>query len=544
VNKTQLAKEKAMVLDLESRKKYLTMSELEELLRLKCRTDFLTFAKFVTNGVFKPFDIHRVICEFVQKISEGDPEYRRCVISMPPRSGKSMLISKIFPAWQLGRSPSAQFIMSSYALGLSTENSRAVLETVKTEKFAWVFPECNINKDACNLTAIRTTTQGLIKAASAGGNVTGFGYGVISFEDLPGVGILDDLLADGNSEAVMNSTFEWVQTQFLTRGLPNNAIISMGTRFHKDDVTGRLLTAAPDEWKVLNIPALCVDEETDPLGRHLGESHWKEFFPVSALNLIRKNIGEKDFESLYQGNPTEAAGSIFKHHWIQTYDPSVTKVVYSYVYMTVDTACKDKTKNDYTAMCIWGFNKASQEVHLIDAELERLDFPDLVQKIKTLIALFKVRAVYIEGAASGLPLIQTLRKSIKVSIKELIPSKDKVLRANSVAPIVESGHVIINENLANLEDRISELTSFPYIRTDDFVDAFVYGVMVLRDVIGLHSSREGIKLSSENPYGEQEQIVDHTIRENNTPKILTPRVSRIFSTYNAGNSRSSGVKYR
>jgi hypothetical protein len=92
--------------------------------------------------------------------------------------------------------------------------------------------------------------------------------------DLPGIGLLDDLLEDGNSQATLDSTYNWTTTQFLTRGLPNHSIISMGTRFHVDDVTGRLLKAEPEKWRVLNIPALCDDEENDPLGRKLGESHW------------------------------------------------------------------------------------------------------------------------------------------------------------------------------------------------------------------------------------------------------------------------------
>lgn len=533
MDKRTLEKEKRLVAEMEANKSSLTTQELEELLRLKCRTDFLTYAKFITSGVFKPYKVHRVICEFIQKIADGDRAYARTVISLPPRTGKSMLISKIFPSWQMGRSSMAQFIMSSYALGLSQENSRAVLNFIRSDKFKWVFPECEINPEICNLTTIRTNTGGLIKVASAGGNVTGFGFGSLTHTELPGVGILDDLLADGNSEAVMESTFAWVQTQFLTRSLPNNAIISMGTRFHKDDVTGRLVSVAPDVWKILNVPAICVDEESDPLGRKLGESHWEEFFPVSSLNVIRKNIGEKDFEALYQGNPITIGGAIFKHHWIQTYtyDPSVDQK-YTYVFMTVDTACKVKTRNDYTAVCVWGHVK--NEIHLIDVILERYDFPDLLKEINTYITLYRVRAVYIESAQTGVALAQTLRKTLKISVKELMPTQDKVLRANSIAPLVESGHVRINENIPNFEERIAELTSFPYIRRDDFVDAFVYGVIVLRDEIGI-TLRSPIKtISAPQPLANNEI-------KTKTQEVLTQKVSKIFS---APVYKPNTLKYR
>jgi hypothetical protein len=97
----------------------------------------------------------------------------------------------------------------------------------------------------------------------------------------------------------------------------------------------------------------------------------------------------------------------------------------------------------------------------------------------------KLRAIYIEGRASGGPLIQTLRKFLRITIKELTPAQDKVLRANSVAPLAENGIVSIYENIKDLPDRLSDLCSFPYIRNDDFVDAFVYGILVARDELGV-----------------------------------------------------------
>ena len=112
-----------------------------------------------------------------------------------------------------------------------------------------------------------------------------------------------------------------------------------------------------------------------------------------------------------------------------------------------------------------------------------MEFPDLEKLLPNLIKQWKIRAVYIEGRAAGMPLIQTLRRTTNISIKELVPNKDKVLRANAIAPIVESGVVSFYENLPNIADRLAELTSFPYIKNDDFCDAFTYGVTVYRDDI-------------------------------------------------------------
>lgn len=486
MNKAEVKAEKQTVKEMERDLKSLSASDKQELLRLKCRTDFLTFARYITTevpiaGTFKPFKVHHVIGDFLQKIGDGEEGYKQSAISLPPRTGKSLLISKIFPAWQMGRSPTAQFIMSSYALQLTNENSRAVIEYISHEQFKWLFPECEIDREKCNLSAIRNGNGGLIKIASAGGSVTGFGFGVISDEDLPGVGILDDLLADGNSATIMETTFAWTQAQFLTRGLPNHAIISMGTRFHVDDVIGRLLKADPEGWKELNVPALCIDEENDVLGRALGESHWPEFFPVQNLMAIKKSIGDKDFNALYQGRPAGEQGAIFKEVWFDYHSKNLGK--YGFIYATIDTAYKADRMNDFTAICIWGYDRRNAKLHLIHYILDRLEFPDLEKIFPQLIKQWKIRCIYIEGRAQGVPLIQTLKRTVNISIKELVPNKDKVLRANAIAPIVEDGAVSLYENLPNLAERISELTSFPFIKNDDFVDAFVYGVTVYRDEI-------------------------------------------------------------
>lgn len=489
MKKSQVKREKEIVKKAEESNLPMSKNDKLELLRLKCRTDFLTFAKFITTQVpnpsqnipFRPYRVHSVIGSLLQDIGDGEASVRRTAISLPPRTGKSLLISKIFPAWQFGRCPHAQFIMSSYSLQLTNENARAVIDYITSSAFSWVFPEFSTNRKNCNLKVIRSDQGGLIKIASANSNVTGFGYGVIDNDDLPGIGILDDLLADGNSIATMESTYNWTSSQFLNRMLPNYAIISMGTRFHTDDVIGRLLKADPDAWYEMNVPAYCVDEENDVLGRKLGETHWPELFDREKLESIRKSMSDRDFNALFMGRPQGTEGAIFKDSWFKFHKEN--KKEYDYIYATIDTACKADTMNDYSAICIWGYHKGSNMLHLIEYFLDRLEFPDLQKLIPELVSRWSIRTLYIEPRSSGTSLIQSFRRDLNISIKELTPDKDKVLRANSVSPIVEQGRVSLYENLANLPDRLSELCSFPYIKNNDFVDAFVYGVSVYRDEI-------------------------------------------------------------
>lgn len=485
VNKQQLQEEKRIVAEMNARLADLSPTEKKELLRLRCRTEFITYAKFITrevsnSGVFVPYKVHELICNYVQNICDGNPEYKKTTISLAPRSGKSLLISKLMPSWQLGRSPSAKFIMASYALKLTHENSRAILSYVDSEAFRWIFPECTINGKDCNLKTIRSEQGGIIMSASAGSGVTGFGFGIISDEDLPGIGILDDLLEDGNSAQVLESTFKWTATQFLTRGLPNNCVMSMGTRFHKEDVIGRLLASDPEGWLELNVPAFCLDEENDPLGRKLGESHWPEFFSVDYLESIKKQ-DEQTFNTLYLGRPEGESGAIFKDHWFEYHPKNLSN--YEYVFATADTALKKGEMNDNSAICIFGVVRKTRKLHLLHVYMEKMEFPDLLKAMPVWMKSWRVRALYIESRASGLPLIQMLRKELNLPVKEVIPTKDKILRANEVAPIAEDGRVSVYESIPSLGERMTELCAFPFTKKDDFVDAFCMGLKVFRDEI-------------------------------------------------------------
>lgn len=487
MNKAELAKEKQLVKEMQSRIDSLNHDEKKELLRLKCRTEFITYAKFITrsvsnSGVFTPYRVHDLICQYVQSVCDGEEDYKRTTVSLAPRSGKSMLISKLMPSWQLGRSPSAQFIMASYALKLTHENSRAILNYVTSDMFKWIFPECTINERDCNLRTIRAAQGGIIMSASAGSGVTGFGFGVTSNDDLPGIGILDDLLEDGNSTQVLESTFKWTATQFLTRGLPNNCVMSIGTRFHKEDVIGRLLKSDPDGWLELNVPALCLDEENDPLHRKLGESHWPEFFSVETLEQIKKQ-DEQTFNTLYLGRPQGENGAIFKDTWFDYRDNNLKTGSYEYVFATADTALKKGEMNDSSVICIFGVVRKSRNLHLLYVYKEKMEFPELLKAMPVWLKTWKVRAMYIESRASGLPLIQMLRKELNIPVKEVIPTKDKILRANEVSPVAESGKVSIYSEIPMLGELMSELCAFPFIKHNDFVDSFCMGLKVFKDEI-------------------------------------------------------------
>lgn len=527
MNKSELAKEKIKVKEMMSKVESLTLDERKELLRLRCRTEFITYAKFITrevsnSGVFNPYDVHKLICNWVQKICDGDIDYKRTAISLPPRTGKSLLISKLLPSFQLGRSPTSQAILASYALKLTHENSRAILDFVTSEAFKWLFPECTIKRSDCNLKVIRSQQGGIIMSASSGAGVTGFGFGTISGDDLPGIGILDDVIEDGNSPQVLDTTWGWVSQQFGTRMLPNFALMSVGTRFHKNDIIGRQIESDPDAWRVLNVPALCLDTENDPLGRkNLDESHWPEFFPKEVLESVKKQ-DEKTFNTLYQGRPEGEDGSIFKDFWFEQHEKN--RENYEYVFATADTALKKEEANDPSVICIFGVVRKTRKLHLLHVYKEKMEFPELLKAMPLWLKTWRVRSLYIESRASGLPLIQMLRKELQTPVKEVIPTKDKILRANEVAPVAEERRVSVYENIPKLPELMSELCGFPYSKHDDFVDSFCMGLKIYRDeIMGSAKAAHGglrVNLPVLDPYSGAKRITSRLGRGSLQTKYL------------------------
>jgi predicted phage terminase large subunit-like protein len=112
-----------------------------------------------------------------------------------------------------------------------------------------------------------------------------------------------------------------------------------------------------------------------------------------------------------------------------------------------------------------------------------MEFPELLKAMPVWLKLWRVRALYVESRASGLPLLQMLRKELQIAVKEVVPTKDKILRANEVAPVAEDGRVSIYSEIPNLGDLMTELCAFPYAKHDDFVDSFCMGLKIYRDEI-------------------------------------------------------------
>ena len=447
-----------------------------ERLRYLCQTNFLAFAAYISDWSFKPYAVHRLVCKEIQDIADG--KLKKSIIALPPRAGKSMLVSQLLPAFLLGRNPCSYNMLASYALKLALEHSLKTLQYMNSERYRFIFPEVEL-KSTDVATTIRLKNGGFHRIFSAGADCTGFSYGALGFDTPPGVAILDDLLASGKSAQTIESSWNWVSEQWATRKLPNHALISMGTRFAERDISGRLLEN-DKEFKYLSIPALCNNEESDILGRKLGESYWKDTYDENFLAEIRAQIGENTFQTLYQSNPTAISTNIFKQEHFQYWEASTLPVMRTR-FLSLDTAFSTKSTADYSVICCWGVG-VDNKLYLLDVIRGQWGFPELLKITRETANAQRTNLLVIENKASGQSLIQVLQQETRFQLTPCTPTKDKITRANEIVPTLDKGLVWLPPSVN--PDFISELRNFPVGQNDDQTDAFVYGVSFYQQSYG------------------------------------------------------------
>jgi predicted phage terminase large subunit-like protein len=274
--------------------------------RKTARDDLLAFTTF-TMPEYKIGPHHQLIADKLQELERG--RIKRLIISTPPRHGKSELTSTRFPAWYLGRHPGRQIITASYGAKLAQDFGRKVRNIVASPEFGVLFPGIGVSADSAARDVWHTTEGGVYVSVGVDGPATGKGAHLA---------LIDDPIKDrqeGESEVVRETVWNWYRSVLRTRLMPGGAIALIMTRWHPDDLAGRLiadmLAGTGERWDILNLPAIAVAED-DPLGRTPGEALWPGAYPLAELNALRAAVGEREWASLYQGNPTLGEGGLFK----------------------------------------------------------------------------------------------------------------------------------------------------------------------------------------------------------------------------------------
>ena len=461
-------------------KKSLAMKEiptLEAVKAARARKSLLNFTLY-TKPDYQVNWHHRVLCNELDKLVTG--ENKRLMVFMPPRNGKSELGSRRFPAYVLGKDPNAQIISTSYSADLSSRMNRDVQRIIDSEEYYKVFPETTLSQSNRRADIkgkyIRNSDifeivghNGIYKSAGIGGGITGMG---LSY------GIIDDPIKnrkDAESKTIRESVWDWYTSTFYTRLEKGARVLIIMTRWHEDDLAGRLLKLAEedpeaDQWKVINYPAIAEDPLSDEDPREIGEALWPEKYSVKDLKKIKAAVGTYEWSALFQQRPSPSEGNILNRGWWQYYK-SLPSSFDEYI-QSWDCAFKDSDDSDYVVGQVWARKGANK--YLIDQVRGKMDLPSTIQAVRSLSAKWpQARAKLIEDKANGPAVIQMLKNEIP-GMLPVNPDGGKVARASAASPEVEAGNVYLPDPsiAAWVHDFVEETAAFPNGLHDDMVDCF------------------------------------------------------------------------
>lgn len=395
-----------------------------------------------------------------QQMRDGliQTENQYIALNMPPRHSKSMTITETLPSYYLGQFPEDRIIEISYNDTFARKFGKKNKEKVK--QFGHELFEVEVSRDssAADEWNLDNNIGGMISRGVLSG-ITGQGADLMIIDDP--IKNREEADSETHREKIWD---EWIDS-FSSRLHPGAIVILILTRWHEDDLQGRLLNpeyGEPLNWQVYNFPLEA--EENDILGRKIGDPLWPERYGYSFIE-ERKRY-PSSFNSLYQGRPTSQEGNILKRDWWQYYDKlprMATKI------LSVDAAFKDEDDSDYVSVQVWGKN--GPNMYLIENVTARMNFIATIQTIRNLLKKHPdITGKYIEDKANGTAIISMLRREVG-GVVAVNPQGGKVARVNAVSPYIESGNVFLPRQAEWVHDFVEEAASFPKGKHDDQVDS-------------------------------------------------------------------------
>lgn len=430
------------------------------------------FAHYCSGKKWYPAKHLVALSDYLMDVADGT--IKHLLVTFPPRHGKSELTSKYFPAWFLGHNPDKRVILTGYEADFAAQwgyKARNIMSEYGPNLFGL---NVSGNSSARDRWDIEGHTGGM-NTAGVGGAITGKGAHLL---------IIDDPIKnaeEANSKTYRDKTYDWYISTAYTRLEPGGAVILIQTRWHEDDLSGRLLKEEPDKWTVINLPAIA--EANDQLCRAPGEALFPKRYSVAALMEIKQTIGSYWWNALYQQRPTAEEGAIFKRQHFRyctlkdgIYDLGGKKVKATdcRIFQTCDPAVSTKASADYFVLSTWALSPA-QDLILLDILKTRLEGPDQINLFKQAFTRWKPAFQGVEAVGVGKTMYQMLLRE-GLPIKELKAESDKVTRALPAAARIEAGCVYFMRGIQGIDDFEEELLAFPKGVHDDQVDTLAYAV--------------------------------------------------------------------
>lgn len=453
-----------------------------EKLKLEAPTSFSRFLGY-SNPKYELEWFHKEIADHCQMLLEG--KIKNLMVFMPPQHGKSEIISRNFPAFAFGQNPDLKIVGSSYSADLAEQFSRSIQRTIDSREYHEIFPDtylngsdgryvknCIRNVDFFELVGHR----GFYKAVGVGGALTGTPVDIA---------IIDDPVKDANeanSVTYRQRVWDWYNTVLTTRLHNHSRQLFIMTRWHEDDLAGRILKAEPNEWVVLSIPAICEQEhDGGKSNRHIGDALWPSHHSIEKL-LKQKVRAPREFSALYQQHPTIEGGNIVKRHWFKKISLAEFRSLRfnEPMHFYLDTAYnKKKQGQDNDPSGILAACRIRNYIYIYNAMKVWKEMPDLLRFLPDFMGANEASdesKLHVEPKANGESVIQMLKEISTLNVKETETPKDsKEVRLRAVSPRIECGRVFLVDGDWN-EEFLDEVCGFPTQPHDEFVDILGYAI--------------------------------------------------------------------
>ena len=405
---------------------------------------------------------------------------QRLMIFVPPRYGKSELVSRRYPAWRLGRDPDREIVICAYSAALANGFNDDAQSVMVSPEYREIFPDTRIpiigehvetrgRKYKRNSTKVEVIDyRGSLYSVGVNGSFIGMGA-----DDL----LIDDPHKDvheANSETLRNKVWDWWRGTASNRLEGGANVVLCQTRWHKDDLAGRLLYEMvhggefAEKWNVIQFPAIL---EGDPIGndpRGQGDILWPWKFNRNELMIKRKTAGSKFWSAMFQQSPVVDGGNIVKDDWFMSYDILPNSGEWA---MSWDlSGGSEEKKASFNVGQVWV--RSGPNFFIVDQIRKQMEFTETLAVMERFINQYpQCKKILVEKKANGGPAINMLRSKFGRRLMPINPgTRDKVARLEGCAAIFESGNVWLPRYAHWKDDYIDELISFPSAPNDDQVD--------------------------------------------------------------------------
>lgn len=422
-----------------------------------------SIAKWAQHVGFIPAQHHLYIIERLEAAVRG--EITRLAIFMPPGSAKSTYANKLLIPWYLAQGPNKNILAVSHSQQRAEDFGRFSRNLVSSHHDALGY---NLRQDSKAASEWATTNGGLFFCAGVGTKIAG------ARADL---GLIDDPVGskqDAGSKLVRDTTWDWYNADFKFRLKPGASVILIQTRWHEDDLAGRILSTEKG-WTVISIPLIA--EPGDPLGRAVGDSLWPEYFtPAHVADMV----ASPDFVPMCQQRPTPESGDYFKKEWIvdSAYASESDRPSHLRWYAGSDHAVSLKEEVDRNCLVPAGVDESGDLWIPPTVWWPRDRRPVVTEVVDNMFRLNRqYRPVFWwagrDHIVSSLePFIERLQHEMRefIPIEALSEARDKQTKCQPIRAMFKLGRVHLPKYAEWYNDAVDELLRFDKGTHDDFVD--------------------------------------------------------------------------